>query len=229
MLRILAFAVLAVGIVAGKDKFVDEGGLLMRVVSKPEKCRTSSKPGQLLMVEYSGWIDESSKTGEKGKLFDTNVGEKPFAFKLGTGKVIQGWDQGLMDMCEGEIRDLIVPPIFAYGDDGNEPFIPAGATLKFQIKLRKLLIDDSNDVFSFIDKDNSLTLDEAEVENFFKGRGQDVPLELWNSEDKNNDGTISFDEFTGPKGLDEGNVEPVKQFAGEDASESDEQIIDIEL
>ncbi len=227
MLRILAFAGLALGIVANDDKFVDEGGLLMRVVTKPEECRRRSKPGQFLMVEYSGWIDESSKTGEKGKLFDTNVGQRPFGFKLGTGKVIQGWDQGLMDMCEGEIRDLIVPPLFAYGDDGNEPFIPAGATLKFQIKLRKIMIDDSNDVFSFIDKDKSLTLDNAEVEKFFKDRGQEVPLELWTTEDKNNDGIISFDEFTGPKGLDEAN--PVKQVAGDDADISDENVINIDL
>lgn len=51
-----------------------------------------------------------------------------------------------------------------------------------------------------------------EVENFFKDRGHEVPLELWTTEDKNNNGIISFDEFTGPKGLTEAN--PAKQVAG---------------
>tara|TARA_B110000008_G_scaffold7792_1_gene7600 strand:+ start:327 stop:575 length:249 start_codon:yes stop_codon:yes gene_type:complete len=56
-----------------------------------------------------------------------------------------------------------------------------------------------------------------EVENFFKDRGHEVPLELWTTEDKNDDGIISFDEFTGPKGLDEAN--PVKQVASDDAAQ----------
>lgn len=61
-------------------------------------------------------FDESYKRG------------KPFAFTLGAGQVIAGWDEGLLDMCIGEGRKLIIPPELGYGKSGNGP-IPPSATL----------------------------------------------------------------------------------------------------
>merc|ERR1711998_576477 len=83
---------------------------------KPKKCPRQTKKGDELTMHYTGTIDESSKTGTKGKQFDSSVGREPFEFTLGTGQVIKGWDQGLLDMCVGEKRTLIIPPALGYGE-----------------------------------------------------------------------------------------------------------------
>ena len=50
--------------------------------------------------------------------------DSPFEFTLGSGQVIKGWDQGLVDMCIGEIRKLTIPSDLGYGDRGSPPKIP---------------------------------------------------------------------------------------------------------
>merc|ERR1719424_616595 len=74
---------------------------------KPEGCDAArkTKAGDQLSMHYTGTIDESSPTGEKGKQFDSSVDRgDPFSFALGQGQVIPGWDKGLLDMCVGEKR-----------------------------------------------------------------------------------------------------------------------------
>ena len=60
-------------------------------------------------------------------------------FVIGKGNVIKGWDQGLIGMCVGEIRKLIVPSDLAYGDAGTgmgmDMGIPERATLVFEVEL----------------------------------------------------------------------------------------------
>lgn len=51
---------------------------------------------------------------------------QPFNFQLGVGQVIKGWDQGLLDMCVGEKRTLVVPPSLGYGEQGAGEVIPGG-------------------------------------------------------------------------------------------------------
>lgn len=52
--------------------------------------------------------------------------------------MIKGWDQGLLDMCEGEKRRLTIPPELAYGDTGFGDLIPPGATIIFDTELIKI-------------------------------------------------------------------------------------------
>ena len=95
--------------------------------------------GQIAVVQYTGWLYETSAADNKGKRFDSSLDAgKPFSFPLGTGSVIKGWDQGVVGMQVGERRRLIIPPDMAYGDAGAGGVIPPGATLVFDVELVKI-------------------------------------------------------------------------------------------
>ncbi|KAI9472455.1 MAG: FK506-binding protein 2B [Benjaminiella poitrasii] len=95
-----------------------------------EECTIKSTNGDQLKMHYTGTLFD---TGVK---FDSSLDRKqPFVFKLGQGQVIQGWDQGLVGMCIGEKRKLVIPPHMGYGDRGAGGVIPGGATLVFEVEL----------------------------------------------------------------------------------------------
>jgi peptidylprolyl isomerase len=99
-------------------KYVDE------VVGTGENPR----PGQNVTVHYTGTLEDGTK-------FDSSVDKgQPFTFRIGTGQVIKGWDEGLMSMKVGGKRRLIVPSTLGYGAAGR-PRIPPNATLVFEIEL----------------------------------------------------------------------------------------------
>jgi len=101
---------------------------------KKASCRHAAKAGDKLTMGYTGLISQQSKTGVKGKKFDSS---RSFSFTLGQGQVIKGWDQGLMGICPGEQRKLIIPPSLGYGEQGSPP-IPGGATLDFTVTCHKI-------------------------------------------------------------------------------------------
>jgi FKBP-type peptidyl-prolyl cis-trans isomerase FkpA len=90
--------------------------------------------GEILTVNYTGWLYDPTKPDNKGLQFDSSIGRDPFVFTLGTASVIQGWDQGLVGMKTGGIRRLVVPPSLGYGDIRNYS-IPPYSTLVFEIEL----------------------------------------------------------------------------------------------
>jgi FKBP-type peptidyl-prolyl cis-trans isomerase FkpA len=90
--------------------------------------------GRTLSVNYSGWLYDPSRPESKGQQFDSNAGRGPFAFQLGAGQVIRGWDQGFVGMRVGGQRRLVIPPDLAYGASGRPP-IPPNATLVFDVEL----------------------------------------------------------------------------------------------
>ena len=91
-------------------------------------------PGNLLTVNYTGWLYDPLKSDLKGLVFETTANTEPLIFQLGVQQVIQGWDQGLVGMKVGGIRKLVIPSTLAYGGVRNQP-IPPYATLIFEIEL----------------------------------------------------------------------------------------------
>ena len=89
-----------------------------------------------LTVHYTGWLYDSSRPDNKGRQFDSSVGSEPFTFRLGTGEVIKGWDQGFEGMREGGKRRLIIPPALGYGPMGTpDGSIPGNSGLVFEMEL----------------------------------------------------------------------------------------------
>ena len=92
-----------------------------------------AKPGQQVSVQYTGWLDEG---GQKGKKFDSSRDRnQPFAFPLGGGQVIRGWDEGVAGMKVGGKRTLVIPPELGYGARGAGGVIPPNAKLIFDVEL----------------------------------------------------------------------------------------------
>ncbi len=95
---------------------------------------TDAVAGKVVTVHYTGWLYDASKTNGKGLQFETSVGGTPFAFTLGFGQVITGWDRGVPGMKIGGLRRLVIPPSLAYGPARNGP-IPENASLVFEVEL----------------------------------------------------------------------------------------------
>ena len=89
--------------------------------------------GHQVTVHYTSWLYQD---GEQGAKFDSSKDRgDPFAFRLGAGQVIQGWDEGVAGMKVGGARTLIIPAGLGYGARGAGGVIPPNATLKFDVEL----------------------------------------------------------------------------------------------
>ena len=93
----------------------------------------TAKTGQQVRVHYTGWLYVNGQAGAK---FDSSKDRnQPFAFSLGSGQVIKGWDEGVAGMQVGGTRRLVIPPHLGYGARGAGGVIPANATLLFEVEL----------------------------------------------------------------------------------------------
>jgi len=88
----------------------------------------SPEAGAVVKVHYTGTL------AADGSQFDSSIGRAPFAFKVGQGKVIAGWEEGIAGMRVGGKRKLNIPWDLAYGEDGSGS-IPAKADLNFDCEL----------------------------------------------------------------------------------------------
>jgi FKBP-type peptidyl-prolyl cis-trans isomerase len=98
-------------------------------IEKKAGTGTQAKKGKTVSVHYAGRL-------ENGKEFDNSFKRgQPIQFKLGTGQVIAGWDEGIALMKEGGEATLIIPPAIGYGSRGAGGVIPPNATLIFEVEL----------------------------------------------------------------------------------------------
>ena len=94
-----------------------------------------AESGDFVQVNYTGWLYDGTKPENKGQQFDASTAGLPLTFWLGTGQVIQGWEQGVPGMRVGGRRRLIIPSSLAYGRAGAGIAIPPNASLVFDIEL----------------------------------------------------------------------------------------------
>jgi peptidylprolyl isomerase len=85
--------------------------------------------GALVIVHYSGFLESGIKFDSS---FDRN---RPFEFVIGSGRVIKGWDLGIMGMKVGGKRTLFIPAHFAYGERQIGSMIPPNSNLFFEVEL----------------------------------------------------------------------------------------------
>ncbi len=104
-------------------------GTEMLMTTTREGSGEGAKDGDTLSVHYTGYLEDGTK-------FDSSVDRgTPFELTLGSGMVIQGWDIGLKGMKKGEMRKLVIPSKYAYGENGFPGVIPPNATLIFEVEL----------------------------------------------------------------------------------------------
>lgn len=108
-------------------------GVTIITESKPDDCKEFAEKGDTLLVHYTGAL-------ESGQVFDSSraKGREPFSLVLGSGQVIKGWEEGLLGMCVGEMRKLVIQPEMAYGMTGIEGVIPGNSVLLFSVELLDL-------------------------------------------------------------------------------------------
>lgn len=112
-------------------------GLDMRLIEAGSG--ETAAAGQLATVHYTGWLYDAEAPGGRGNKFDSSVDRgQYFEFPLGAGRVIRGWDQGVVGMKVGETRELRIAPEMAYGDRQVGALIPSGSTLLFEVELAGL-------------------------------------------------------------------------------------------
>lgn len=92
--------------------------------------------GKHIDAHYTGWLYDPKAPDNKGKKFDSSLDRgQPISFQLGAGRVIPGWDQGIVGMKVGGKRTLVIPPQMAYGRRGAGGVIPPNAALVFDVEL----------------------------------------------------------------------------------------------
>ncbi len=113
----------------GKEITTESG---LKYVDRILGTGTMPEAGQTIVVHYTGRLEDGTK-------FDSSLDRgQPFVFQVGFGKVIKGWDEGLLTMRVGGKRTLTIPPHLAYGERGAGNVIPHNATLVFEVELLEI-------------------------------------------------------------------------------------------
>lgn len=114
---------------SGQTKIMDLGLKVEDIVAGQGR---EVKSGDTVSINYVGTL-------ENGQKFDSSYDSgKPFITQIGVGRVIQGWDIGIIGMKMGGKRKLTIPPELGYGSQGAGGVIPPNATLIFEVELMEI-------------------------------------------------------------------------------------------
>ena len=108
----------------------------LQIVDQKTGAGAEAVSGKAVVVHYTGWLYDPAAPDGHGQKFDSSLDRNvPFGFFLGGGKVIKGWDEGIIGMKVGGKRTLVIPPDKGYGARGAGGVIPPNATLLFDVEL----------------------------------------------------------------------------------------------
>uniref|UniRef100_A0A8V0ZR74 peptidylprolyl isomerase n=1 Tax=Gallus gallus TaxID=9031 RepID=A0A8V0ZR74_CHICK len=141
----------------------------IETVHRPEGCNVTTRDRDFIRYHYNCSLLDGTR------LFSSHDYEKPQEVTLGANKVIEGLNSGLLGMCVGERRVLIVPPHLGHGESGARG-VPGSAVLRFEVEL--------------------ISLEEGVPEGYLFIWHGDPPENLFEQMDLNKDGQIPADEFS---------------------------------
>ncbi|XP_052206556.1 peptidyl-prolyl cis-trans isomerase FKBP43-like [Diospyros lotus] len=104
-------------------------GLVIEDLQMGKSDGKTASPGKKIKVHFIG------KIRGNGPVFDSNIGKKPFRFRLGAEDIIDGWNVGIEGMRAGGKRRLIIPPSLGYGSEGAGESVPPNSWLEYEIEL----------------------------------------------------------------------------------------------
>lgn len=184
------------------------------VTYKPEECERQTKKGDFVKYHYNASLMDGSSIDST-----YNYG-KTYNIVLGANQVVPGMEDGLLGMCVGEKRHLVIPPHLGYGERGVTDEVPGSAVLVFDVELMEyeeglpegyMFIwneDVSPDLFSEMDKDNNKQVEASEFTDYImrqvsEGKGRLAPGfdpyriidNMFSNQDRDADGKITEDEF----------------------------------
>jgi len=129
---LIIFILLFSAISPAEDEFTEtEKGL--KYIDLEIGAFETAEIGKIAVIHFSGWINDDGKKGEA--FFNSHKREKPISFKIGTEKVIKGWNIGVPGMKVGGKRRLMVPSELGYGESGVGDVVPPNSDLIFEIEL----------------------------------------------------------------------------------------------
>uniref|UniRef100_A0A672R885 peptidylprolyl isomerase n=1 Tax=Sinocyclocheilus grahami TaxID=75366 RepID=A0A672R885_SINGR len=177
---------------------------------KPENCSNNTKRGDFVKYHYNATLMDGTYIGSTCT----------YDVVLGAGQVVIGMEQGLIGMCVGEKRKLVIPPHLAYGERGVDGEVPGSAVLVFDVELVDLEeglpegymfvwnSDVTPNLFSEMDKNKDAQVDATEFSDYIfqqvkEGKGRLAPgfdpqriiENMYDNQDRNKDGRITEDEF----------------------------------
>jgi FKBP-type peptidyl-prolyl cis-trans isomerase FkpA len=129
---------LLVALAACRDPGPPPGGSVAELqrIEQREGTGALATPGSDVTVHYTGWIYDEREPDRRGEKFDSSLDRgEPLTFRLGAGRVIRGWDDGVAGMRVGGRRTLMIPSGLAYGRRGAGGVIPPHASLVFDVEL----------------------------------------------------------------------------------------------
>jgi len=108
------------------------------------------KENDEVTMEYTGYLHNKEASDSKGQKFDSSVGRGDFKTVIGIGRVIKGWDEGILGspgspdspsrpgMSLGEKATLTITSDYGYGARGFPGHIPPNSSLVFDVELKAI-------------------------------------------------------------------------------------------